>query len=273
MYKLEKYQFESFKYRPGHRANYAILSEPGNREWGMKYSPNYSYSSEHDVLKKFSHPQIPKRNACGRSALYDNDKLVLTEHFIVIQHFEGEDVVQYYKDKGLPDAKEMSNVLKYFSSVAEPLDYLHSKKKYVHTDIKPGHLILNLETEIVGLIDLELSIEIGGLLKGMTKDYAAPEQKQMINLLQELPDDSSKKDEKKIAKQMNINGKADLYSIGLILFEVLTGKIWADTKQPPLEINKGVPDKLNNIVMGLVEEDPANRIPSAEVLKHELSSV
>ncbi|MGR3219591.1 MAG: protein kinase domain-containing protein [Candidatus Anammoxibacter sp.] len=273
MYRLGKYQFESFKYRPGHRANYGVLTEPGNREWGMKYSPSYSYSSEHDVLKNFSHPQIPVRNDCGTGELFDNDKLVLKEYFIVIQHFEGEDVVQYYKDKGLPDAGEIGNVLKYFSSVTEPLNYLHEEMKYVHTDIKPGHLILNLETETVALIDLELSIKAGDIIKGMTKEYASPEQKQMIKLLQALPEDASAKEDKKIAKEVALDGRADLYAIGLIMFEVLTGCLWVKSQKPPITINSAIPQKLNDIVIGLLEEEPNNRVESANKLKGELAAV
>jgi len=270
MYRLEKYEFEKFMYRPGHRANYGVLSKPGNREWGMKYSPQYSYASEHDVLKKFSHPQIPKRNNCGRGILYEGEKMVLTNHYIVLQHFEGEDIVQYYKDKGVPDAAEIGNVLKYFSTVTVPLEYLHTKKKHVHTDIKPGHLLLDLETETIGLIDLELAIKMGDILKGMTKEYAAPEQKQMMKMLQELPEDVS---EKTVTKQISIDGRADLYSIGLVLFEVLTGKVWHETKQPPMEINKDVPGKLNTIVLGLIDEERDNRLASAKELRDELASV
>ena len=269
MYKLGKYQFESFKYRPGHRANYAILSKPGGREWGMKYSPTYSYSSEHDVLKKFSHSQIPKRYDCGRGELFENDKLVLKEHYIVLQHFEGEDIVEYYKQKGLPDSDEMENAVKYIASVAEPLQYLHSKG-YAHTDIKPGHLILNPDTGIVGLIDLELTIKIGELIKGVTIEYAAPEQKQMNNLLKDVTDS---KGEKAVLSQVKVDGRADLYSIGLILYEVLTGKLWAETNQPPIEINKMIPQKLSEIVLGLLEEDTSNRIPSAEKLRKELAGL
>ncbi len=270
MYKIGKYEFEEFKYRPGHRANYAVLTKPGNREWGLKYSPSYSYSSEYDVLKKFSHPQIPKRKDCDRSQLYDNDKPVLNEHFIVLQHFEGEDIVQHYKDKGIPDANEMGNIVKLFTSVAEPLKYLHLKKKYVHTDLKPGHLIVNPDTGEVGLIDLELSIKIGEIIKGMTKEYASPEQKQMIKLLQELPEDGN---EKTVLKQVVVDGRADLYTIGLIMFEVLTGKLWVDAKQPPIEINNSVPQKLNNLVLSLLEEEPDNRVDSAEVFEKELAGV
>ncbi len=269
MYKLGKYQFESFKYRPGHRANYAILSKPGGREWGMKYSPTYSYSSEHDVLKKFSHSQIPKRYDCGRGELFENDKLVLKEHYIVLQHFEGEDIVEYYKQKGMPDSDEMGNVVKYIASVAEPLQYLHSKG-YAHTDIKPGHLILDPDTGIVGLIDLELTIKIGELIRGVTKEYASPEQKQMNNLLKDVTDS---KGEKAVLSQVRVDGRADLYSIGLVLYEVLTGKLWAETNQPPIEINKMIPQKLSEIVLGLLEEDTSNRIPSAEKLREELTGL
>lgn len=269
MYKLGKYQFEGFKYRPGHRANYAVLAKPGKREWGMKYSPTYSYSSEYDVLKKFSHPQIPKRYDCGRGELFENDKLVLKEHYIVIQHFEGEDIVEYYKKKGLPESGEIETVVQYFSSITEPTQYLHSKG-YVHTDIKPGHLIVNPDTGIVGLIDMELTIKTGELIRGMTKEYASPEQKQMISLLRELTED---KDEKMVLSQIKIDGRADLYSIGLILYEVLTGKLWAETKQPPIEINNAIPQNLNKVVAELLEEYPSNRIPSAERLREELASV
>lgn len=269
MFKMGKYQFESFKYRPGHRANYAVLTQPGNREWGMKYSPTYSYACEYDVLKKFSHPQIPKRYDSGREELFENDKSVLKEHYIVLQHFEGEDIVEYYKQKGIPDSDEIENIVKYFASISEPLRYLHSNG-YAHTDIKPGHLILDPSTGIVGLIDLELAIKTGELIKGVTIEYAAPEQRQMNSLLKDVID---RKGEKAVLKQVKVDGRADLYSIGLILYEVLTGKLWVETKQPPIEVNNAVPQKLNEIFMSLIEEAPSNRIPSAEILKEELASV
>ena len=271
MYRLGSYEFEYFKYRPGHRANYCILTNLGNREWGMKYSPTYSYVREYEVLKNFSHPQIPKRyeSGTGKEVLYENHKLVLNEYYIVLQNFEGEDLVEYYKQKGVPDSSEIENVIKYIASTAEPLQYLHSQG-YVHADIKPGHLILNPDTGIVGLIDLELSIKTGELINGLTAEYASPEQKQMSNLLKDVTDE---KDEKAILQQIKIDGKTDLYAMGLILFEVLTGKIRAQNNQPPIEANNAIPHKLNEITMGLLEEDPSNRIPSIEKLKSELASI
>jgi len=271
MYKLENYEFESFKYRPGHRANYVILCKPGDGEWGMKYSPTYSYEREYEVLKNFSHPQIPKRyeSGTGRGELFENDKLVLNEYYIVLQNFEGEDLIEYYKQKGVPDSSEIENVIKYIESTAEPLQYMHSQG-YVHADIKPGHLILNPNTGAIGLIDLELSIKSGELINGLTIEYASPEQKQMNNLLKDVTDEKGEKD---VLEQIAIDGKTDLYTMGLILFEVLTGKVRAQTSQPPIEINSAVPKKLNVITLGLLEEDPSNRISSTEKLRSELASI
>ncbi len=271
MFKLGKYQFENFKYRPGHRANYAVLAEPGNGEWGMKYSPTHSYDREYEVLNNFSHPQVPKRfeSGAGRGELYKNDKLVLNEYYIVLQHFEGEDLVECYKQSEVPDSGEMENVIKYILSAVEPLQYLHAKG-YVHADIKPGHLILNPDTGAIGLIDLELSIKTGELINGLTIEYASPEQKQMSSLLRDVTDE---KGEKAVLQQVRIDGRTDLYTIGLILYEVLTGKIRAHSSQPPIEINNAVPQKLNEITLGLLEEDPSNRIPSAKKLKDELAGI
>ncbi len=267
MYNLGKYQFEGFKFRPGHKSNYAVLDKPGDKGWGLKYSPTFNYSHEYKVLKKFSHPQIPSVHDLGGEELFENDKPVLKENYIVLQHFEGEDIIEYYKKKRLPKPREIKNIVKYFSSIAGPLHYLHSKG-FLHSDIKPGHLIVNTKTGLVGLIDFELITKTGGFIKGISWIYASPEQRQMTKLLRELSDNE---DIKTVLSQIKIDGRADLYSIGLILYEVLTGKLWTEVKLPPIEINISVPPKLNEIVMGLLEEDISKRIPSAEKFKEELA--
>lgn len=269
MYKLGKYYFEGFTHKPGHSANYAVLTKPVHKKWGIKYSPIYCYSHEHDILNSFSHPQIPSSYDYGREELFENGKSVLNEHYIVLEHYEGEDVVEHYKKKRLPKIREIKKIIRYFSSAAEPLRYLHSNG-FVHTDIKPGHIIINPETETAGLIDLKLTIEIGEVIKGISWDYASPEQKKMTKLLRNLP---KGKGEREVLSQVNIDGRADLYSIGLILYEILTGRLWAYTRKSPIEINKLVPQKLDGIVMGLLEHDPSNRIPSAEKFKEELERV
>lgn len=271
MYSISKYKFEEFKITPGHRANYAILCNPEFKEkqWGLKYHPSNDYTREFKILSEFSHPQIPTRFQVGREIMYKKDKFVLAQHFLIMTHFEGEDIVEYYKKKDLPNHAEIDRLLRYFSSASLPLQHMHSKG-YIHCDIKPGHFILNPETESMSLIDLECAIKIGDTLCGMSKEYASPEQKQLIHSLRRLADN---KDEKSVVKKLQMNAASDLYSVGLIFYQVLTGKLWQDEPVQPQEINHAVPEKLNKTILGLLEENPINRISSAEKLKTELESV
>jgi serine/threonine protein kinase len=143
---------------------------------------------------------------------------------------------------------------------------MHSKG-YIHSDIKPGHLILNPAMGTMALIDLECTIKIGEIICGMSKEYASPEQKQMIRLLRDG------EEEKSVLKKVTMNASSDLYSVGLIFYQVLTGKLWQESNIIPQEINKAIPDKLNKIILVLLEENPDNRIQSAEALRAELETV
>lgn len=268
MYSIDKYQFKEFKIAPGHRANYAILcnSEFKENQWGMKYSPANNYLREYKILPLFTHPQIPVRHKEGNAIMYKEGKSVITQNYLIITHFEGADVVEYYQKRGLPDQGEMERVIQYFSSATLPLHHMHSKG-YIHSDIKPGHLILNPDTGTMSLIDLECTIKIGEIICGMSKEYASPEQKQMIRLLRDG------EEEKAVLKKVRMNAASDLYSVGLIFYRVMTGKIWQEANINPQEINKAIPDKLNKVILGLLEENPDNRIQSAEILKSELETV
>ena len=268
MYSINKYCFKEFKIAQGHRANYAILCNPEFKEnqWGIKYHPSNNYAREYKVLSQFSHPQIPARYQEGTDVMYKDGKFVLSQSYIVMTHFEGEDVVEYYKRKGLPDQREIGHVIQYFSSATLPLHHMHSKG-CIHCDIKPGHLILNPATGTMALIDLECAIKRGEIICGMSKEYASPEQKEMIRLLR------SGESENSVLKKIRMDASSDLYSVGLIFYRVLTGKLWQEAAIPPNEINKDIPDKLNKVVLGLLEENPDNRIQTAEALKAELEAV
>src|SRR3990167_1618125 len=199
MYSIDKYCFKEFKIVPGHRANYAILCKPEYKEnqWGMKYSPANNYQREYKILPLFSHPQISARYAEGNAMMHKDGKSVIIQNYLIISHFEGEDVVEYYKKKGLPNQDEMENVIRYFTNATLPLHHMHSKG-YIHCDIKPGHLILNPATGTM----------------------------EMIHLLRSMSD---REDEKSVLKKVRLNTASDIYSVGLIFYQVLTGKLWQET--------------------------------------------
>lgn len=271
MYSISKYHFNEYKTTPGHRANYAILCNPEFQanQWGMKYSPVNNYSKEYKILSFFSHPQIPQRYKDGTDVMYKDGRLLISQNYLIMTHFEGEDIVEYYQQKELPDHHEIERIIQYFFSILQPLHHMHAKG-YIHSDIKPGHLILNHRTGTMALIDLECTIKTGGIICGMSKEYASPEQKQMIRLLR---DPASGENEKSILKKITLSAASDLYSLGLILYRIATKKLWQESNIQPAEINPAISDKFNKIILGLLEVDPHNRISSAEELKNELESI
>lgn len=268
MYRINKYQFNEFKCQASlHKSNYAVLINVP--DMGIKYSPDFDFSEEYYILKELNHPQIPKATDFGQGELFRDGKFLIKQNFIVLQHINGYDLVDYFNEKDVENAETIKEVIQSFITVCDPLQHLHNKH-YVHCDLKPGHLILNQRTGLIHLIDFELAIKRGGIIKGISREYASPEQLQMLNYLKDLP---RKVHYESISSSIRLDGRTDLYPLGLILYQILTKKLWQTEKIPPSKINSKIPQKLEEIIMELLEGNVANRIPSAEELKKLLSNI
>mgnify|MGYP003972823289 FL=1 len=272
MYTIKDYKFDSFKtVADMHKSNYARLVEDDALEiknMGVKYCPHLSFEEEYNILNQLDHKQIPKAYDYGQETLYKDEKVVLKQHFIVLDHTTDTDLVSHYTMKTgfFPPIEE---VVKCFISVCDPLDYLHSKD-FIHCDIKPGHMLLDPETSTVYLIDFELAIRKAGVLKGISMDYASPEQHTLVEQLRGTPENVPLE---AISFFLSIDGRADIYSSGAIFYEILTGQKWYEKKCPVGEFNKTVSPKLEEIIMATLEENPANRIATAKQLKQSLESL
>ena len=268
MYRINKYNFNDFKCQANlHKSNYAVLIN--TPEKGIKYSPDFDFSEEYYLLKELNHAQIPIAYDFGQGELFRDEKFLIKQNFIVLQHVNGYDLVDYFAEKDVEDNETIEESVKLFISICDPLQYLHGKN-YVHCDLKPGHLILNQNAEFVHLIDFELAIKRGGIIKGISKEYASPEQLQMLAYLKDLP---RKVHYEAISSTIRLDGRTDLYSAGLILYQIVTKKLWQTEKVLPGQINNHIPQKLEEIIKGLLEVNVSNRIPSAEELKKALSSI
>ena len=272
MYTIKDYKFDSFKtVADMHKSNYARLVEDDALEiknMGVKYCPHLSFEEEYNILNQLDHKQIPKAYDYGQETLYKDEKVVLKQHFIVLDHTTDTDLVSHYTMKTgfFPPIEE---VVKCFISVCDPLDYLHSKD-FIHCDIKPGHMLLDPDTSTVYLIDFELAIRKSGVLKGISMDYASPEQHTLVEQLRGTPENVPLE---AISFFLSIDGRADIYSSGAIFYEILTGQKWYEKKCPVGEFNKTVSPKLEEIIMATLEENPANRIATAKQLKQSLESL
>lgn len=269
MFVIRGYKFQGFNRVDGHRANYAVLHNSFGDPRGIKYSPDIEFSHEYNILSKLDHEQIPCVFDLGHGDLYEDGRFIISQNFMVLEHFPGIDLVEYYKEKDMGDTRQIDSVIKHFITICDPLQYLHSND-YVHGDLKPGHLVLNSDTNKVCLIDFECAIKKGDMLGGCTRDYASPEQKlQMIIVRDFFKYYKKPENEAKIF----IDGKTDLYTVGIILYQILTNKSWDEVQLPPGQINESVPKKLDDIILRLLKTKISDRISSAESLRMELTSI
>jgi len=184
-------------------------------------------------------------------------------YYIVMEYVEGRDLKEILRSEGrlLPDrAAEIA------AEVCAALQFAH-RRNIVHRDIK-SHNIFITNIGQVKVMDFGIAREGdgGGITQtGMvmgTPQYISPEQ----------------------AQGLAVDGRSDIYSLGIVLYEMLTGQVPFDDPNPvtitykqvredpvpPSVIDPEVPATLESIVMKAMAKNPANRFQSAQEMKADL---
>ena len=206
------------------------------------------FRTEYQAVAMLSHPNI--------RAVYDVVSSGDTE-YIVMEYVDGINLKQYLKKKGALSWKE---ALHFASQIARALSHAHAKG-IVHMDIKPQNIML-------------------------PKDGTAKVADFGIAMVEDAPD-STDSDEAvgsihyispEQARNENIDARTDIYSLGVVLYEMLTGKLPFDGStaaevavqqysvipDAPCVINPEIPEELEEITLKAMQPDPADRYPSAE---------
>jgi serine/threonine-protein kinase len=197
--------------------------------------------------------------------------------FIAMEWIDGESLASRLNrtDAPLP----IDEVLRLGAQVADALDAAHTAG-IVHRDLKPANLFITrrgdakildfgLAKSIVPADDLTVSLDTvafseRGKAVG-TVAYMAPEQ----------------------ARGERVDARSDLFSFGVVLYEMATGKPAFDgattavifdavlNRQPPKpqDINRDVPGPLEDVITRLLAKDPASRPASARALRDELEAI
>jgi serine/threonine-protein kinase len=183
--------------------------------------------------------------------------------YFTMELVKGETLQVHIRRLGALPAKAATKII---AQVAEALDYAHLKG-VVHRDLKPSNIMI-LEDGTVKVMDYGIArarrfegLTVTGAFLG-TPDYVAPE----------------------TAEGKGADARSDLYSLGIVFYEILTGKkpFVGDTPfatlrkhvseapTPPSVVAPGVPRQLETIVLRLLQKDPGQRYPGAEELLIEL---
>lgn len=189
-----------------------------------------------------------------------------TTHFIVMELVEGRDLKKIIKDQG---ALPVDRVLKLAIQICAGIGYAH-RSGLVHADVKPQNVLVTPQ-DVVKVTDFGIAQALSDTQPQQRQDvvwgsphYFAPEQARG-----EMPSPS-----------------ADVYAIGIVMFEMLTGRqpytganqqelAMAHIKNPvPLvtEFNPAVPEALARIVYKVMSKEPQNRYRMADQLGHVLQN-
>ncbi|NNE30316.1 MAG: AAA family ATPase [Saprospiraceae bacterium] len=189
------------------------------------------------------------------------------KYALVLRYFDGETINEAFVKSKRP----FEDVLTMAIKASDSLSYLHHQK-IIHKDITKDNLMVSQDLSRVSFIDFGLSSKVDLKLNGLTNPdlidgnlfYIAPEQAGRMN--------------------RKIDYRSDLYSFGIVLYEILTGKLpfqsedslelvhkhMTEVAPSPTQVVPEVPNMVSQIVMTLLNKNAEDRYQSSIALKKDL---
>jgi serine/threonine protein kinase len=264
---IGQYKIESQIGQGGMATVYKAYQPSINRHVAIKILPG-QYAQDPNFVKRFEH------EAKAIAALEH-------PHILPIFDFGTQDGLTYmamrYVETGtlsnlMGRPLSYERIVRLIGPVARALDYAH-KQGVVHRDIKPSNILIDKNGEPL-LTDFGIAKMVqgsGGATQltgtGMvlgTPAYMSPEQ----------------------AKGTSLDGRSDIYSLGVVLYELLTGqqpyqaetplavvfKHVSEPLPPPRTVNPNVPEPLERVVIKAMAKDPAQRYQTAGEMENGLQA-
>ena len=205
------------------------------------------FKTEFSTLASLEHESIVKVREYG----------LLNERFpyFTMEYFAGKKISEYF------DGHSWAALYDVILQIASALHHIHHLG-IVHLDLKPSNILVD-ERGKAKIMDFGVAVESRQVLD-----------RQIRGSLHYMPPE--------VLKQDRVDSRADLYSLGMTLYETVTGALPGYGKpsievirmhldeevRPPSSINPSVPPELEQIIMRLLEKDPRHRYASAAALLH-----
>ncbi len=180
-------------------------------------------------------------------------------YYLVMPYVEGGTLREYLLKRKQLTLEEAAS---FIDQIASALQYAHDHG-VVHRDVKPSNILLRRDGYAYlvdfglakAIMDAESLTSIGAMVG--TPEYMAPEQSNGIN-----------------------DYRSDIYSLGVILYQMLTGRVpfMADSPVaislkhiqsepiPPRELNENIPESIEKVILKALAKDPQDRYQEAQAL-------
>jgi len=261
---LDHYRIDRLVARSGMASIFAATDLLTNRQVAIKVphpemesDPVFfeRFQREQEIGAKLDHPGVMK-------VFTDEDR---SQVYMVMEWVDGRLLRQILNEQPkLP----IERALRIALGICEALDYIHTHG-VVHRDLKPENIMVDAQDHIK-LIDFGIAANVGSrritfakLSNTMgTPDYISPEQ----------------------VRGKRGDARSDLYALGVMLYEMLTGTVpftgpnpfvimndrLLNNPVPPRELNPEIFPQLQEIIYRALEREPKNRYASAREFAHDL---
>ena len=187
-------------------------------------------------------------------------------YFIVMEFVDGITLKQYLDKKGQLDYEEATN---FIIDIAEALKCAHSHQ-IIHRDIKPHNIMLTK--------DLMPKVTDFGIARAITSSTITMTNQTMGSVHYISPEQ---------ARGGFVDERSDLYSLGIMYFELLTGQLPFDEEStvtiaikhiqeditPPKQLNPAIPDSVNDVIVRLCQKKPEDRYQNCDELIDDLDQI
>ena len=224
------------------------------------------FRQEAQAAARMTHPSIVRVFDAGEDTFVRNDGFEIVVPYIVMEYIDGRQLVDYIAEGPLSNEK----IEKYMSGILTSLEYSH-RAGVVHRDIKPGNVMISTSDEVKvtdfgiarAISDTAGTIAQTTAILG-TASYFSPEQ----------------------ARGEQVDGRSDLYSAGIVLYEMLTGRVpfqgdsavavaYQHVTEPPRrpsQLNPRVSPEVDAVVMKALAKRADDRYQTAAEFRTELQN-
>lgn len=232
-------------------------------ELGREQAFRERFRREAQAVAKLTHTNIVSVFDTGEDTVDG-----MTTPYIVMEYIEGRPLSSVFdEDVRQLGAVPADKALKITADVLAALEISH-EMGLVHRDIKPGNVMLN-KRGVVKVMDFGIARAMQSGVTSMTQtgmvvgtpQYLSPEQ----------------------ALGRAVDARSDLYSVGIMLFQLVTGRLPFDADSPlaiayahvqeepvaPSSINRALPPAVDALVARALKKNPNERFPSAEAMRDE----